>query len=116
MSEVAAFELVGLVRGELFDRERELAVVLEIFDQPRREVLGHECGQGAAVGGNVPSRDAMAVRNEVVVAAAGKRQIRVLLQKPDDLSRNGDRLHVDHGYERDYLMYPCSAIRFPLNL
>ena len=33
VAEVAALELIGLVRRELLDRERELAVVLERLDQ-----------------------------------------------------------------------------------
>ena len=90
VAEVTALELVGLVRRELFDRERELTVVLQRLDQAVGELLGNEGGQTASVGTDAPSGDTMAIGHEVPIARARKSNIGVLVQEADDLPWNHD--------------------------
>ena len=90
MAQVASLELIRLVRRELLDRQRKLAVVLERLDEVRGEVLGDQRRQRASTGADEPSRHAVAVRHELAVARAREREVRVLFQESENSSRNGD--------------------------
>ena len=65
-AQIPPFELIGLVRRKLLDRERNLAVVLERLDQAGRELLRDECRHRSAVGVDAASRtlDAREVRDD----------------------------------------------------
>jgi hypothetical protein len=90
VAHVAALELIGLVRGELLDRECELAVVLQRLDEVSGELLGDQRRHGASVGVHAPPGDSVSVRHEIAVAGAAERNVGVLLQEPDDLSGDHD--------------------------
>ena len=90
MAQVAALELVGLMRRRLLDRQSELAVILQRLDEVGRGLLGNEGGQGASVGIDALSGDPVSVRHEIAIAGARERDVGALLKKPDDLPWNHD--------------------------
>src|SRR5688500_2520198 len=54
VAQIAAFELIGFVRGELLDGESELTVVLERLEQTAGEVVGNEGGDRSSIGADTP--------------------------------------------------------------
>ena len=80
VTQVLSLELIGLVRRELLDGQRELAVVLERLDEVCREVLRDQRRQRPAIRADAPSRHAMTERHEFVIPRPGEREIRVLFR------------------------------------
>src|SRR5688572_14548984 len=88
VAEVAALELIGLVRRELLDGDGQFPVLPQRLDKSWRELLGNERRHRALVGADTPPTHFVPVRHEIAITRARERDVGMLLQEAKDLARD----------------------------
>src|SRR5438445_7361402 len=93
MTEVSAFDLIGLVCPDFFERDGDPAVIEDILQEPSRRGRRQKSGERAAGSIDLPAGYSMPAGHEVGVPRAGVGRVGALLEETDDLAWN----HSDVG-------------------